>query len=99
MFMTAKEFCKTTGFPARTLARYLHEGRIDCHRAGRRYVLDKDSTLEQLRALSHNENTVSFIYHRPKKRRRQKKNQNDIFDGAETFKARISCLKKDLKSE
>ena len=31
MFVTAKEFCKTTGFPARTLARYLHEGRIDCH--------------------------------------------------------------------
>ena len=48
MFTNVKEFCIKTGFPERTLKRYIKEGKIPFHKAGRVYIIDYDKTLECL---------------------------------------------------
>lgn len=98
MFVSAKEFCEETGFPARTLVRYLREGKIDCHRAGRRYVLDKEMTLERLQELSRYESALPVVY-RNNSRRKKKINHSDIFDGAQSYEERISRLKNDISKK
>ena len=52
LFTNVKEFCTKTGFPERTLKRYIKEGKLPYHKAGRVYILDYDKTLECLEHLS-----------------------------------------------
>lgn len=96
MYVSAKEFCQHTGFPARTLARYLREGLLDYHKAGRRYVLDKEQTLERLRILAKHPSDTPVVRRKNKVRNSRIKGSSDIFNGAEDYKERISRLKNDI---
>lgn len=53
MFVSAKQFCEETGFPLKTLTRYIREGFIPHIRAGRRYVLDKDAASKKLAEIAN----------------------------------------------
>ena len=48
MFTNVKEFCIKTGFPERTLKRYIKESKLPYHKAGRVYILDYEKTLSRL---------------------------------------------------
>ncbi|MCR5704044.1 MAG: hypothetical protein K6G85_05425 [Eubacterium sp.] len=96
MYVTAKEFCKSTGFPSRLLIRYLRDGKIACHRAGRRYVIDKEQTEECLHMLAKSEKNVPVVYHKRKNRSNKNKDSSNIFDGIDNYQERISLLKKNV---
>ena len=98
MYITAKEFCRSTGFPSRTLTRLLREGKLDFHRAGRRYILDKEETIARLRYLAHEKENAPIVYHKRKARRNWGK-KGDIFDGTKDYHQRILLLKKAISSE
>jgi len=98
MYVSAKEFCEETGFPSRTLIRYLREGKIDSHRAGRRYVIDREQAIERLRALAHEKTFAPVDRRNHKSRYSKKKDSSHIFDGVDDYQERISLLKKTASS-
>ena len=48
MLLSAKDFCKETGWPVKTIRRLCRTGQLECWRSGRVYLLDKEETLIRL---------------------------------------------------
>lgn len=48
MLLSAKDFCKETGWPVKTIRRMCRTGQLECWRSGRVYLLDKEETLIRL---------------------------------------------------
>ena len=99
MYITAKEFCRSTGFPSRTLTRLLREGKLDFHRAGRRYILDEEQTIARLRYLAHEKENAPISYRKRSVRRNWGKKEGDIFDGTKDYHQRILLLKKAVSED
>lgn len=95
MFVNAKTFSMETGFPLRTLVRYIRAGRIPCHRVGRSYVLDKEKTLERLETISIQETGGS--YGNKTGRMRHKQFAAPVSSGM-SFEERIRYMQQKLKN-
>lgn len=48
MLLSAKEFCKETGWPVKTIRRMCRTGQLECWQQGRVYLLNKEETLARL---------------------------------------------------
>ena len=53
MLMNAKEFCRETGWPLKTIRRLCRTGQLECWQQGRVYLLEKEATLIKLELFKH----------------------------------------------
>lgn len=51
MVVTLKEFCQESGWPIKTIKRLANTGTLPHWRQGRRYLFDKERTLQKLELL------------------------------------------------
>jgi hypothetical protein len=48
MLMNAKDFCRETGWPLKTIRRMCRTGQLECWQQGRVYLIDKEATMLRL---------------------------------------------------